>query len=46
MPGPLSRARSQRPVEYRDREGRVWAVCNIAQLKVVSAAIAIAAALC
>ena len=39
MPGPRSRARIKRPVEYRDRQGRVWAVSNVARLKVVSAAI-------
>lgn len=39
MPGPPSRARSPRPVEYRDRQGHVWAVSSVAQLKVVTAAI-------
>lgn len=39
MPGPLSRARMQRPIEYRDRQGRLWTVSEIAELKVVSPSI-------
>jgi hypothetical protein len=39
MPGPPSRSRQQRPIKYRDREGRVWYASEVAQLKVVSAAI-------
>jgi hypothetical protein len=39
MPGARSRERQQRPIKYRDREGRVWYASEVAQLKVVSAAI-------
>jgi len=39
MPGPLSRARVQRPVEYRDRRGRLWHASQVAQLKIVSPSI-------
>ena len=39
MPGPLSRARYERPVEYRDRHGRVWQASQVAQLKIVTPAI-------
>ena len=39
MPGPLSRQRMQRPIEYRDRQGRTWRVAEVAELKVVSPAI-------
>ena len=36
MPGAPSRERQQRPIKYRDREGRVWYAAEVAQLKVVS----------
>jgi hypothetical protein len=39
MPGELSRARLQRPIEYRDRHGRVWHASQVAQLKIVTASI-------
>ncbi len=39
MPGPLSRARSERPVEYHDRHGRVWYATQVAQLKIVTPSI-------
>ena len=39
MPGPLSRARSERPIEYRDRQGRVWYATQVAQLKIVTPSI-------
>ena len=39
MPGPLSRARYERPVEYRDRHGRVWHASEVAQLKIVTPSI-------
>ena len=39
MPGRLSRARRARPVEYRDRHGRVWIASAIARLDVVGPAI-------
>ena len=39
MPGPLSRARFEGPVEYRDRHGRVWHASKVAQLKIVSPSI-------
>jgi hypothetical protein len=39
MPGPLSRARLRRPIEYRDRKGRLWNVSEVAQLKVVTPSI-------
>ena len=39
MPGPRSRERLQRPIEYRDPRGRLWSVAEVAQLEVVSPAI-------
>ena len=39
MLGARSRERKQRPIRYRDREGCVWYASEVAQLKVVSAAI-------
>ena len=39
MPGPRSRARHEEPVEYRDRQGRVWRASPVAQLKIVTPAI-------
>jgi len=37
---PLSRSRRQQPpITYRDRQGRVWSVAEVAVLKVVSPAI-------
>jgi hypothetical protein len=39
MPGSSSETGAQPPVEYRDREGRVWSASELAQLKVVSPAI-------
>ena len=39
MPGPLSRARRQRPIRYLDRHGREWQVSETAQLKIVSPSI-------
>lgn len=36
MPGPLSRERFERPVEYRDRQGRVWYATQVAALKIVT----------
>ena len=39
MPGPLSRARQLGPVQYRDRNGRVWYASQVAQLKIVSPSI-------
>jgi len=39
MPGPLSRARREQPVEYRDRKGRVWIASQVAQLKIVTPSI-------
>ena len=39
MPGELSRARMQGPIEYRDRHGRVWNASQVAQLKIVTASI-------
>ena len=39
MPGSLSRERFEQPVEYRDRQGRVWSASKVAQLKIVSPAI-------
>lgn len=38
MPGATSR-QHPRPIEYRDRQGRVWRASEVAQLKVVSPAI-------
>ncbi len=35
----MRRARAQRPIEYRDRQSRVWYVPEVAHLKVVSASI-------
>ena len=35
----MPRTPMQRPIEYRDRQSRVWYVSEIAQLKVVSASI-------
>jgi CelD/BcsL family acetyltransferase involved in cellulose biosynthesis len=35
----MPRTPTQRPIEYRDRQSRVWYVSEVAQLKVVSAAI-------
>jgi hypothetical protein len=39
MPGPLSRERLRRPIEYRDHHGRVWRASEVSQLKVVSPSI-------
>jgi hypothetical protein len=39
MPAPTSRARKQRPIEYRDRKDRVWYVSEVAVLKLVSSAL-------
>jgi len=36
---PASRARRQQPIEYRDRNDRVWSVAEVAVLKVVAPAI-------
>ena len=35
----MPRTRQQRPIEYRDRQDRVWSVSEVAVLKVVSPAI-------
>ena len=35
----MRRTRLQRPIEYRDRQDRVWSVSEVAVLKVVSPAI-------
>jgi len=35
----MPRARMQRPIQYRDRQRRVWYVSEVARLRVVSAAI-------
>jgi hypothetical protein len=39
MPGPLSRERLRRPIEYRDRQGRVWKASQVARFKAVSPSI-------
>ena len=39
MPSPTSRGRADRPIEYRDRQSRVWYVSEVARLKVVSPSI-------
>lgn len=39
MPGPLSRQRHQRPVQYEDRTGRTWRVSEVARVRLVSPAI-------
>jgi hypothetical protein len=39
MPGPLSRERLRRPIEYRDPHGRTWRVSEVAQFRVVSPSI-------
>jgi hypothetical protein len=39
MPRPQSRARQQRPAEYRDRHGKVWHASEVAKLRVVAASI-------
>ena len=39
MPGPVSRERLRRPIEYRDRHGRVWRASEVAEFKVVSPSI-------
>jgi hypothetical protein len=39
MPGPLSRQRLRQPIEYRDRDGRVWVASQVARFKAVSPAI-------
>jgi len=39
MPGPQSGERQQRPIQYRDRQERMWSVSEVAVLKVISPAI-------
>ena len=39
MPGPQSRERLRRPIQYTDPRGSVWRVAEVAQLSVVSPAI-------
>jgi hypothetical protein len=39
MPGPLSRERLRHPIEYRDRQGRLWYASEVATFKAVSPAI-------
>ena len=39
MPGPLSRERLRHPIEYRDRQGRLWYASEVAKFKAVSPAI-------
>ena len=38
-PSVVPPTRMQRPIEYRDREKRIWYVSQVARLKVVSASI-------
>ena len=39
MPSRMPRTRTPRPIQYRDRDRRIWYVSEVARLKVVSAAI-------
>lgn len=39
MPGPLSRERLRKPIEYRDRQGRLWYAAQVATFKAVSPSI-------
>ena len=39
MPGPRSRERLKRRIEYRDREGRVWQASQVATFRAVSPSI-------
>ena len=39
MPSHMPRTRTPRPIQYRDRDSRIWYVSEVARLKVVSAAI-------
>lgn len=39
MPGPLSRERLRRPIQYVDPKGQTWRVSEVAQLRVVSPSI-------
>jgi hypothetical protein len=39
MPGPISRERLREPIQYRDRQGRVWHASEVGRLKVVSPSI-------
>ena len=39
MPGPRSRERLRHPIEYRDRQGRLWYASEVAKFKAVSPAI-------
>jgi CelD/BcsL family acetyltransferase involved in cellulose biosynthesis len=39
MPGPLSRERLRRPIQYHDRQGRVWYASEVAEIRVVSPSI-------
>ena len=39
MPGPLSRERLRKPIEYRDRQGRLWYASQVATFRAVSPSI-------
>jgi hypothetical protein len=39
MPGPRTRERLRSPIEYRDRQGRLWQASAVARFKAVSPAI-------
>jgi hypothetical protein len=39
MPSHMPRTRTPRPIQYRDRDKRIWYVSEVARLKVVSASI-------
>ena len=39
MPSHMPRTRTPRPIQYRDRDSRIWYVSEVARLNVVSAAI-------
>ena len=39
MPSHMPRTRTPRPIQYRDRDKRIWNVSEVAVLKVVSPAI-------